>query len=168
MKTKISRIIIFANGELPNKEKARALLHKEDFIIAADGGTRHALALGRMPNVLIGDLDSVTDEERRKMKDGGVDVVQFPADKNETDLELAIQHALTLNPQEIIILAALGGRLDQTLGNIALISDLRPLTLRFRVISLMTASKRSFFAAIPAKLPEHPVTLSRSSRGRAK
>ncbi len=121
MKIKISRIIIFANGELPNKEKARALLHKEDFIIAADGGTRHALALGRMPNVLIGDLDSVTDEERRKMKDGGVDIVQFPADKNETDLELAIQHALTLNPQEIIILAALGGRLDQTLGNIALI-----------------------------------------------
>ncbi|MBK9210991.1 MAG: hypothetical protein IPL71_23020 [Anaerolineales bacterium] len=65
------------------------------------------------------------------MKDGGVDVVQFPADKNETDLELAIQHALTLNPQEVIILAALGGRLDQTLGNIALISDLRSLTLRY-------------------------------------
>lgn len=117
------RIIIFANGELPNKEKARALLREDDFIIAADGGTRHVLALGRMPSVLIGDLDSVTDEERRKMKDGDVEVVQFPADKNETDLELAIQHALTLNPQEVIIIGALGGRLDQTLGNIALISS---------------------------------------------
>ena len=131
MKTKISRIIIFANGELPDKEKARTLLREDDYIIAADGGTRHALALGRMPNVLIGDLDSVMDEERRKMKESSVEVFQFPADKNETDLELAIQHALTLNSQEVIILAALGGRLDQTLGNIALISDLRPLTLRY-------------------------------------
>ncbi len=117
------RIIIFANGELPNKEKARALLRHDDFIIAADGGTRHALALGRMPNILIGDLDSVTDEERGKMKESNVEVFQFPADKNETDLELAIQHALTLNPQEVIIIGALGGRLDQTLGNIALIID---------------------------------------------
>ena len=127
------RIIIFANGELPDKEKTRALLHEADFIIAADGGTRHVLALGRMPSVLIGDVDSVTDEERRKMKDGDVEVVQFPADKNETDLELAIQHALTLNPQEVIIIGALGGRLDQTLGNIALISNLQPATCNLKL-----------------------------------
>ncbi|HNE69610.1 MAG TPA: hypothetical protein PLE39_14590, partial [Anaerolineales bacterium] len=53
------RIIIFANGELPNKEKARALLREDDFIIAADGGTRHAIELGRTPNIIIGDLDSL-------------------------------------------------------------------------------------------------------------
>ena len=127
------RIIIFANGELPDKEKARVLLREDDFIIAADGGTRHALALGRMPNILIGDLDSVTDEERGKMKESNVEVFQFPADKNETDLELAIQHALTLNPQEVVILAALGGRLDQTLGNIALISNLQPSTCNLKL-----------------------------------
>ena len=127
------RIIIFANGELPDKEKARALLREDDFIIAADGGTRHALALGRTPNILIGDLDSVTGEERGKMKESNVEVFQFPADKNETDLELAIQHALTLNPQEIIIIGALGGRLDQTLGNIALISNLQPATCNLKL-----------------------------------
>jgi thiamine pyrophosphokinase len=63
----------------------------------------------------------------------GTQVIQFPADKNETDLELAIQHALTLNPEQIIILAALGGRLDQTLGNISLISDLRPSNFDLRL-----------------------------------
>ncbi len=56
----VKRIIIFANGELPDLEKARALLHDDDFIIAADGGTRHALALGLTPNIIIGDLDSAT------------------------------------------------------------------------------------------------------------
>ena len=126
------RIIIFANGDLPDLEKARALLHEDDFIITADGGTRHALALGKNPNVIIGDLDSAT-FDLQPLTEKGAQVIRFSQDKNETDLELAIQHALTLNPEQVIILAALGGRLDQTLGNIALISDLRPLTFDLRL-----------------------------------
>ena len=125
------RIIIFANGELPNKEKARALLREDDFIIAADGGTRHAIELGRTPNIIIGDLDSLPVNFEPSTLN--IELMQFPADKNETDLELAIQHALTLNPQEIIIIGALGGRLDQTLGNIALISNLQPATCNLKL-----------------------------------
>ena len=127
------RIIIFANGNLPNPEKAHTLLCPDDFILCADGGTRHALALGLTPNVVIGDLDSVTEEERRKMKELGVETIQHPTDKSETDLELAINHALTLNPSQILILAALGGRMDQTLANIALLSDLRLSTFDIRL-----------------------------------
>ena len=127
------RIIIFANGNLPNLEKARQLIRPDDFILCADGGTRHALALGLTPNVVIGDLDSVTEEERRKMKEIGVEVMEYSRDKNETDLELAINHALTLNPSQILILAALGGRMDQTLANIALLSDLRLSTFDVRL-----------------------------------
>ena len=122
------RIIIFANGDLPDLEKARALLRDDDFIIAADGGTRHALALGLTPNVIVGDLDSLPSNFEPLTFNG--EIVLYPKDKNETDLELAIQHALTLNPEQVTILAALGGRLDQTLGNIAIISDLRSSTLR--------------------------------------
>lgn len=117
------RIVIFANGHLPNLEKARALLREGDFIIAADGGLRHALALGCTPHVLIGDLDSLPEGFEASNFDG--EIVLFPKDKNETDLELAIQHALTLKPDSILILGALGGRMDQTLANIALLSDAR-------------------------------------------
>jgi len=121
------RIIIFANGDLPNPEKARALLRDDDFIIAADGGARHALALGKTPNVIIGDMDSFSVEpfDRLRASDStfNAEIIRFPTDKNETDLELAIAHALSLNPEQVLIIAALGGRLDQTLGNIALISD---------------------------------------------
>jgi thiamine pyrophosphokinase len=127
----IKRIIIFANGQLPSLEKARALLHDDDFIIAADGGTRHALALGLMPNVIVGDLDSLPSDFEPSTFNG--EIVLYPKDKNETDLELAIQHALTLKPEQIIILAALGGRLDQTLGNIALISNLQPSTCNLQL-----------------------------------
>ena len=124
----MSRIIIFANGDLPDLEKARTLLHADDFIIAADGGTRHVLALGLTPHIIIGDLDSLPVNFEPSAFNG--EIILFPKDKNEIDLELAIQHALTLNPEQIIIVAALGGRLDQTLGNISLLSDKRPLTLR--------------------------------------
>ena len=123
------RIIIFANGDLPDPDKAHALLRESDFIIAADGGTRHALALGLTPNIIIGDLDSLNVERLTF----NAEIIQSPADKNETDLELAIQHALTLNPEQIIIAAALGGRLDQTLANIALVSNVQRSTSNVRL-----------------------------------
>ena len=123
------RIIIFANGDLPDPDKAHALLRVSDFIIAADGGTRHALALGLTPNIIIGDLDSLNVERLTF----NAEIIQSPADKNETDLELAIQHALTLNPEQIIIAAALGGRLDQTLANIALVSNVQRSTSNVRL-----------------------------------
>ncbi|PIX47931.1 MAG: thiamine diphosphokinase, partial [Anaerolineae bacterium CG_4_8_14_3_um_filter_59_70] len=43
------RAVIFANGALPDLEPARRLIRRDDFLIAADGGTRHALALGLLP-----------------------------------------------------------------------------------------------------------------------
>jgi thiamine pyrophosphokinase len=127
------RILIFANGQLPDLDAARALLRPDDFIIAADGGTRHALALGRNPNIIIGDMDSVTREEKQRLDEANTQIVLFPRDKNETDLELAIQHAVGMNPDQIVIVGALGGRLDQTLGNLALLSDLRLLTFDLRL-----------------------------------
>lgn len=118
----MQRIIIFANGELPNLEKARLLLQPDDYIICADGGTRHAHALGLTPHLVIGDMDSINKDEWQDFEKSGVSVELFPQDKNETDLELAIHRALKLDAEEIIIIGALGGRLDQTLGNIALLA----------------------------------------------
>ncbi len=121
----MNRIIILANGELPDLNKARSLLQTDDYIICADGGTRHALALNLQPNLIVGDLDSADRNALEKFKNDGVEIELYPRDKNETDLELAINRAIKLNPKQIIIIAALGGRLDQTLANITLLSDAR-------------------------------------------
>src|SRR5215212_7545312 len=119
----MQRIIIFANGELPDLNKARALIQQGDYIICADGGTRHALALNLKLDLIIGDMDSTEREQLQHLKDGEVSIELFPQDKNETDLELAIHRAIRLNPKQIIIVAALGGRLDQTLANITLLTQ---------------------------------------------
>ncbi len=139
------RIIIFANGNLPNLEKARALLRPDDFILCADGGTRHALSLGLTPNLIIGDMDSLPATFNLKPET----FIRFPADKNETDLELAVNHAITLNPSQILILAALGGRMDQTLANIALLSNLQLATFDVR---LADGVEEIFFCRDQAKV----------------
>jgi len=121
----LQRILIFANGEMPDIEKARTLLRPDDFILCADGGTRHALALSVTPKLVIGDMDSIENDHWQKLQKAGVEVEIFPRDKDETDLEHALNKAVEMNPREIVIIAALGGRMDQTLANIALLTDPR-------------------------------------------
>ncbi len=121
----MQRIIIFANGELPDLAKAHSLIRPGDVIFCADGGTRHALALGVRPNLIIGDLDSADQAAVQKFRDEGVEIEIHPRDKNETDLELAINRAIERRPNRLVIVAALGGRLDQTLANITLLTDPR-------------------------------------------
>jgi len=70
-------------------------------------------------------MDSAEKGQLQALQEDNVPIELFPYDKNETDLELAIHRAVELQPKQILILAALGGRLDQTLGNIALLSDAR-------------------------------------------
>jgi thiamine pyrophosphokinase len=119
----MSRALIFVNGELRNPGAARAIVQPEDVIIAADGGARHALALGVIPNAIIGDFDSLSEAEVRVFSDMGVHMFRFPAAKDETDLELALAHAVRVGHSPISIIGANGGRLDQAIGNISLLSD---------------------------------------------
>ncbi len=129
----MNRIIIFANGDLPDIDKVRAILRDDDYIICADGGTRHASALDLKPALVIGDMDSADSALLKKLQADGVPLELYPRDKNETDLELAIQRAIELGPRKVVIVAALGGRMDQTLANIALLSDIRLSTFDFRL-----------------------------------
>ncbi len=119
------RILIFANGALPSLEQAQRLLQKDDYIICADGGARHARALGIEPNLVLGDMDSLDKAAWKELEASRVPVELFPREKNETDLEIALTRAFELEPKEILIIAALGGRIDQTLANIALLTDPR-------------------------------------------
>ena len=116
------RAIIFANGELPNPQGVKELLRPGDLVIAADGGTRHALAAGVTPDVIIGDLDSLSPDKQASVEAAGTQIIRFSPDKDKTDLELALLHVVQGGATEAIILAALGGRLDQTMANVLLLA----------------------------------------------
>lgn len=126
------RALLFANGELETSAWLAQFIEADDLLIAVDGGLRHLLPLGRIPHLLIGDLDSVSAEQVEAMKNKGVEIHPFPVHKDETDLELALLAAAERGAREIVIVAALGGRLDQTLGNLSLLllPKLQELTVR--------------------------------------
>lgn len=117
------RIVIFANGELSNLEAARELLQPEDYLMAADGGANHLLKMGILPEIVIGDLDSIDEDTLFELTSAEVEIKQYSEDKDETDIELALHYAVELRPSAILIVGALGGRLDQTLANLSILTD---------------------------------------------
>lgn len=116
-----------ANGEWDISWGRKELAEQNiDLLICVDGGGNHALALGRIPDVLIGDLDSITPDNLKICQKNGTVIKKYPREKDQTDLELALDYAEAyLNShgqqEDVINLYAAGGkRLDHLLGNIAL------------------------------------------------
>lgn len=116
------RALLFANGEAPERKFIAPFLNKNDMLIAVDGGLRHLKSLGLTPDMLIGDLDSVTAGEVAEAEAQGVEVRRYSVDKDETDLELALLAAVESGADELLVFAALGGRLDHSLANLALLA----------------------------------------------
>ncbi len=117
------RVIIIANGDLENYSFYRRLINEDDLIICVNGGSAHALALELKPEYVVGDLDSLSLEDLQKIEGLGPHFIKFPSAKDKSDLELALDHAVTLQPAEIIIIGALGGkRTDHAFVNLLLLN----------------------------------------------
>ena len=116
------RAVVVAHGDVLPSD--RALIGPRDFVVAADGG---ALALERwklLPHLVVGDMDSLGDAGVERFARQGAGVAKFSADKNESDLELAVAQAIAAGATEVILLGALGGeRLDHETANLLLLAD---------------------------------------------
>lgn len=117
------RIAVLANGGW-DAEWGRKILQEVDYLICADGGANYAALSSRLPDLLVGDLDSVSPENYRRCLEAGCSVERYPSEKDETDLELALlraaEKAREFGSKEIWLLGATGKRIDHFLGNVAL------------------------------------------------
>jgi thiamine pyrophosphokinase len=120
------KCIIIGNGEIKDYPQHISYIDEGDCIICADGGGRHALAMGLEPDYLMGDFDSLDPNlfERLKGLANPPELLKFPADKDKSDSELAVDFALSLKPDSIIIMGGTGSRLDHTLANITMLAKL--------------------------------------------
>lgn len=116
------RAIILANGIISDYTACRSQIRPKDMIICADGGARHALAMGLYPHLVVGDLDSFPAGQRACLEAAGTRFLTYPTRKDQTDLELALQAARQAGAIWIHVMGALGGRLDQTIVNLLLLS----------------------------------------------
>lgn len=114
------RVVIFSNGEIKHPELDRSRLEPEDRIFAADGGLHHILAFDLLPDLVVGDLDSIENGIIRLLQNKSIEILQHPARKDETDLELALKTAVERGADRILVLGGLGGRWDQTIANVLL------------------------------------------------
>jgi thiamine pyrophosphokinase len=130
----LNRAVIFANGLLNDPESARQAILESDLLIAADGGVRHCLKLGLIPNILIGDFDSISEKELVSMQAAGTEIIRHPAKKDSTDMDLALRHAGSLSLTDILVIGALGARWDQTIANILLLVTDDLIGIRIRMI----------------------------------
>ncbi len=118
------RALVFANGELnPGPAVTQALsFAPQAMVVAADGGARLARACGVTPQLVVGDMDSLSAAELDNLRAAGSEIVRFPPAKDETDLELALIAAVERGATWLRVLGALGDRIDQTLANIELLA----------------------------------------------
>lgn len=111
---------IICNGNITDYDYCLNIIKSVDYIICADGGTRHAYKMGLHPDLILGDFDSSDNEYLEHYKNLGIKMERYPKDKDKTDSHLCILKALDFS-HEIILIGATGSRLDHTMANISLL-----------------------------------------------
>jgi len=117
-------VVVVAGGDAPEPDAARAVPAGAP-VVAADRGLDHALALGLQVTVAIGDFDSASAEAIAAAEKSGTRIERHPEAKDATDLELALDAALALEPERILVLAGVGDRLDHLLTALLLLGASR-------------------------------------------
>lgn len=112
----MKKALLISGGRQVSKELIEKYIDR--FIIVADGGARLLKKYDFQANLLLGDLDSIGDEALSYVEKNGIEIKKFPAKKDFTDTELALSYLVDEGYRDIIILGALGTRLDHELANL--------------------------------------------------
>jgi thiamine pyrophosphokinase len=121
-------VIVVAGGDPPTADAPRpGTLAATDTatVIAADGGIDRALALGLAVDLAVGDFDSVTAAGLAAAEATGARLERYPATKDATDLELALDAALELAPDRMLVIGTDGGRLDHLFASLLAVGSER-------------------------------------------
>jgi thiamine pyrophosphokinase len=110
-----SHTLIFIGGDPPHPN-VRHHLPLDAFVIAADSGYAHAIAMGFVPHELVGDMDSITAVDLSDARDSNINITQFSTDKDLTDTEIAIASAMARNSTHITVVSGGGDRFDHVLA----------------------------------------------------
>ena len=115
------KALLIANGEFDDaSQRYCEQLYEQlqpDMLVAIDGGLKHCYTLGQFPDVLIGDLDSATDEDIKRLDTATTTVLRHKPEKDQTDLELALELVNEKGVSHTWIAGLSGGRTDQMLCN---------------------------------------------------
>ena len=124
-------IVILANGAFPKSEKARAYLLKAQRLVCCDGAANKAIAAGFVPDVIVGDLDSLSPEIEKQFSEKIVRI----SEQITNDLAKTFNYCLSKGWKDVVILGASGEREDHLLGNISLLADFATQAKTIRMVT---------------------------------
>jgi thiamine pyrophosphokinase len=115
------RIAIFTSPSVKKGAFVTQAIEQADKIIAADCGANAALAMGILPEIVVGDFDSLEEATLRKLQEKKIPMVRLPEEKDEVDTQLAISYAIKQGATEITLVGGIeGNRVEHTLANVSL------------------------------------------------
>jgi thiamine pyrophosphokinase len=168
--TETQRALIFVNGVIEQAGWIHAYIKPTDLLIAADGGYRHLKDAGVFPHLLVGDLDSIDPLDVDALELRGVEILKYPREKDQTDLEIAIEEALKRGCRTMRVMGAFGGRPDHQLANLYAMSDPALIGYDIRIENgleeaflirkegLISGRPGEIVSLIPLGVPVHGVT----------
>lgn len=116
----LETVVVFAGGARPGLG-AVASIPRDAVVVGADRGAEHALGLGLRVELAVGDFDSISPAALAALERAGARVERHPMAKDVSDLELALDAALTFESRRVLVVGGLGGRLDHLLGELLLL-----------------------------------------------
>jgi thiamine pyrophosphokinase len=161
------KIIIFAGGEYSHPEFYKRICQQCDFKIAADSGAEFMRKINISPDLLIGDMDSISEKTLKFFEEQKVKVLKFPTHKDEIDTELALNEASKKAPDLILIAGAFGSRLDQTIAvfrlmqrskNVVLFNE-KLYALRIKGKITLSSVKEEVWSILPLRKDVNGVSL---------
>ena len=103
---------VFLNGFADPPELLRRVAGRVDLVVAADGGALHALRAGIVPDLVVGDMDSLGEEGARRVGERGASLERHSSRKDKMDGHLAVLAVSMRGATDMDLLCAAGGRLD--------------------------------------------------------
>lgn len=134
---------------------------KVDFILAVDGGANHCIKASVIPNLILGDLDSISKKTLKFVKSKDIIIEKFPRKKDATDTELSLDYLIEKGYRDITLMGVTGSRMDHSLGNIFLLNSLKKKNIEARIIDdnniiclvednlILSRKENSFISIIP-------------------
>lgn len=146
-------LLVGAAPDHGQRDLLEAWAAEADLVIAIDGGASHCLAAGVRPDLVVGDLDSLDAATRLALEHAGVPIERHPSEKDQTDLELALDTARRAGADRLDVTLVTGGRLDHelaSLGALAGAADLWPHLVEAHVEGWILSTSGRAILELPA------------------
>lgn len=141
------KAVIVSGGKSPSEDILKKCIDKQGYVICADSGADCLFKYGYIPNVILGDFDSIDKKVLNYFSNKGCPIHKYKPEKDFTDTEAALNMALKLSADEIIFLGCTGSRLDHVFANFGLLKRCLLQNIKARIVdehNCITMHNKSF------------------------